>query len=812
MPETVAASSSRTFRLSSRRLAVFAALLAGGLIACGASGGDNDGSGGSAGVDTQGTGGGGGVGGVGGGESGEGGAGSGGEGGSAPAIAVDEEVVEDVAQLRELGGGDVAAQVLSDMLARAGFDQLDTNGAPLYPAEAPAQGIAFEQADAGLIALGVDEGVLVPLDDLLAGWGALSPDLQAVTMRPKLIADLQAAATSDDATKRYWAQLIVQLGRAALTPFDLLDPAVPGASPLDAMQVALLTYRFQAELWSEGQAAAGRLHPATASAARPADGRLQPVTASAARPADGPRPCTMTDTEQTVMDVTALASSTFFGQLIEHVGAVVPAADKLSKFGGMANSALTVVKLLWTFAAFEGHMESDTDGLVRNWDGTAYGDEATLKATFKYDVGRAQAFNCVRPALNTLGIDFSLPQDGPVANARVDWEMFDVKDRQGPGPIVRYQAGNVPLNRQTNEQGEDRITLEGTKKEPALQAPVGPDHRLVFVAAKVALKDTKLWQDIQDAVGSALAGNPVSMVLAGVAETLVRMNTLAFSARYRLPVEDHQPLDGVVMRVELNGNLSGAITPAGAGTESLDVAVSLVEKPADKDAAGLNFLFVAGQPAVATLPFAENGKRNLRYRASLQSLEPCVCVDGEEDLRTNAEWAAVRVGDDADRYVLAMMQADGNYVIQMPLGALMGKGFRKTHRSGCGEATLDETEQLSPIADLGEITITGQVDQDQPSGTIQGSLSGPLDVRVPLSLGGFYSGGVAHSTVQLAGSIDYVFGYTRSTIALPPGVPLPAAPATTLATPSEAPAPAFASWLRREEERPLACRMIPGQP
>lgn len=798
MSEFSAPSLRHGLRFSSRA-ALLATLLVSGVYACDvADDGGNAGQGG-AGQSEQGAAGApGGSGGV----SGGGGVGGeGGMGGNAPAITLDPGVIEAIEKVRASDGGLSAISVLRDIIAAAGFDQVDSEGNRIFPAEAPAQGIAFEMADAELIALGLDGALEVPLDDLLAGWGSISAELNAEALRPKLIADLQAAAASTDPTRRFWAQAIAQLGRTASAPFDLLDPAVPGSAPLDALQTALLTYRFQAELWSQGQKA-----PRVP---------LGPPSAIA-----DARPCTMTETEQTVMDVAALANSTFFGQLIEHLGETIPAAEKLSKFGAGANAALTVIKLLWTFAAFDGHMESDTDGIVRNWDGTADGDDATLTATFRYDIGRAQAFNCVRPALNLLGIDFSLPQDGPVADARVDWEMFDVKDRQSPKPIVRYQAGNLPLNRRTDAQGEDRISVEGTKKDPPLSSPVAPDHRSVFLAAKVALKDTKMWQDIQDAVGTALAGNPASIALSVISETLVRMNTMVFSARYRLPVQDHQPLDNVIVRVELSGSLSGAVTSNGQGSESVDATLSLVEKPAEGDQA-LQFVFFNGQPSVAVVSLAENGLRDVRYRGQRHLEEPCVCIEGTFIDDERADWLAVRVGDEKDpRAVLATMLEDGSYTINLPLGEVKGKGWSKVHSSGCEDPTVDESEKLEVFASLGEITITGQVDPTKASGTIEGSISPSVDVKVPASLGGFYAGGVAHTTVRLNGTVDYVFSYTRTTVTLPPGTPVPPlAPSLTRLVGLDrgaserqagAMAPAFASLLRREQ--PIACRSTPTNP
>ena len=238
----------------------------------------------------------------------------------------------------------------------------------------------------------------------------------------------------------------------------------------------------------------------------------------------------MTDTEQTVMDGAALAGSTFFGGLIEEAGKIIPAAEKLGKLTAGANAALTVVKMLWTSIAFDGKLEMDAPMLVRTRTAAA-GEPRTFSATFRYDTGNWQVLNCVRPALNAAGIDFSLPQDGPIADAKVDWKLHGTASRvAGKLPIVRFEEGQVQLGGRTDSSGLRQVRIEGQPQSPAVAANAIPDYRAPTMSAQVALKDSKLWTDLQDAVGAALAGNPLSMFLSAVSETLLRMNSPLFAA------------------------------------------------------------------------------------------------------------------------------------------------------------------------------------------------------------------------------------------------------------------------------------------
>ena len=152
-------------------------------------------------------------------------------------------------------------------MALAGFDQVDDTGTVIVSGLPPRQGVTFERSDAAIIASAMRQGPALSIDDLVGGWAAMGmgasatdADRKAKTdgMRAALVADLRKAAVSSSSTRRFWAQLIVQLGRSAPVSCDLLDAAVPGDSLLDPVQTAFLSYRFAAELWAAAQAAAGK--------------------------------------------------------------------------------------------------------------------------------------------------------------------------------------------------------------------------------------------------------------------------------------------------------------------------------------------------------------------------------------------------------------------------------------------------------------------------------------------------------------------------------------------------------------------------
>jgi hypothetical protein len=703
------------------------------------------------------------------------------------------------------GGGDSFNTMMA--LSMAGFDQMAADGTVFMPGQTPTQGIAFEHDDAATIAEGLGDGVRISIDDLLGFWAAVALShatsdadwtAKVAAMRAALVTDLTVASVSKSDTYRFWAQLIVQLGRVSPEEYDLLDPAVPGTSLLDPMQVALLSYRFQADLWAAGRKAAGMsLQP-------------RPTLPGAAAT---PRPCTMTETQATIMDGAALGTTQLMEKLVEEVGKTIGAAEKYGKFMGAANSALTIVKILWTFLAFDAHITADTDMLTRNWDGTT-GGPARLTATFQFTTGNAQVMNCIRPALTALGLDFSLPQDGPITNAGLDWEMYKNWERTKKTPLIQYKSGSgSPLNHHTDTAGQDSVDVEGAAKSPALTGTIVPDYRMVSFAAKIALKDCSFGQTLLDSIGAVTAANPAMVAISLAAEGLFRAKTLVFAGHYRLPVEDHQSLDNVVITTELSGAVTGTLTAGGRGSESADASVYLIEKPAPT-AQPVTFALINNFPSAGAFQLKENGVRTVGYHASGTFVAPCMCATGDETTAVQADLSGINISDGDDFTLPIQLQPDGTYSMDLPLGSVTYRGATHSQISGCGNPgdppVLEDTPVVGPYS-LGKVTVTGQLDLTKTSGTIQGVLNPDIVVSVPYTMGGYYQSGVAQTQLHLTGTVKYIVGYTLNKVTIPGARPS-AQSERALAMIQEARAlesaavPATTSWLaERREERLRAC-------
>lgn len=92
--------------------------------------------------------------------------------------------------------------------------------------------------------------------------------------------------------------------------------------------------------------------------------------------------------------------------------------------------------MIATYAALDSEITMDGAAMLTRTKTTQHGERKALTARVKIDVGRWQTMNCVRPALNAAGLDFSLPGDGALTGTRVDWNLTE-------GGVADSPAGNV---------------------------------------------------------------------------------------------------------------------------------------------------------------------------------------------------------------------------------------------------------------------------------------------------------------------------------------------------------------------------------
>ncbi|MGZ5906044.1 MAG: hypothetical protein ACXWKQ_11905 [Reyranella sp.] len=232
------------------------------------------------------------------------------------------------------------------------------------------------------------------------------------------------------------------------------------------------------------------------------------------RPLDAAAPCTLTKTQDMIMDGAAKAEKKGFSKLVSYLESKgVAGAGTLGKISGRLGNVLTYVKLLASLLAFNEDFTADKSELVRTLSTRSGGEQMKITVTVRFDNGNAQLLNCVRQVGNLVGVDFKLTPTGPIKNAEIIWYLLagDTSGSAGTLGYLRWALGNLPnVGRFTNDSGQDTITIEGAPQKKAVVDPHSVE-KPGKVHAKINLKSANIVQDLLTAIGGA-ASLPAEMV------------------------------------------------------------------------------------------------------------------------------------------------------------------------------------------------------------------------------------------------------------------------------------------------------------
>jgi hypothetical protein len=422
------------------------------------------------------------------------------------------------------GGGDASAALLTALL-EAGFTVwADDGSVAAAPTDGDGQGLAFDRAEADAM-LASEGHFSTTIADLGSALAATIPDLSGAPVDQLLLSDLQDAANGDDPSLRFWSRFIAALGQQANPAVDPLTATDTATVQLDAVQFALVTRRLAGDLYTYAQQnGAPDDSGASADNATPS-ARYLAATQTAL-------PCTETKTEQVITNVSALASKSGFKTLLGYLGTHgVAAAQTIGQVTGWSNALLVYGKLAAMMAAFSPGINMEgAPPLVRTKQAApATGELRQFDATIKLDIGNAQIANCLRPVLNLLGLDFSLPNDGAVAGAEVDWYP-----RQGFDQYI-VEFHDNPLHNVTDANGTTTIGIEGTGQDHDLPDDARPVLKPASVGIAVTMSPANLLTDLGSAASVVTAG-PAG--LAGLLPQLLQRSNWVFDAVYPFQVQD----------------------------------------------------------------------------------------------------------------------------------------------------------------------------------------------------------------------------------------------------------------------------------
>lgn len=570
------------------------------------------------------------------------------------AIAEPDLAAADLARRIARRDGESTAAVVAAVRA-AGFKIRGEDGKAIFPQDDPGQGIAFDSWEVAAMAESYGDGTQMMLDDLNATFTQTLPGFKNIPLGKLLVEGIRADAESKKPALRFWARLIVELGRQARPSYDLLSPDFKSSSAqIDSVQFGLILRRLAADLAILGRKK-GEKQTQAQSMGCPSVGLPQGLRARRRMPGlleatwnpdarfglietadhEGPAaklPCTLPEPVLELLDALAYVNGSGFDHLMEKLGEegfLTELGGKVAaRYGIMttfANAVLVYAKLYWTAVSMHVNITMDGTQLVRTLN-VVPGCRRKLKAKIEQKIGNWQLLNCLRMAFNIAGFDFSLPQDGPVRDVKTQWLIlkgkttvshedssitYAIVEWVGHGPRIQDPgtyagiAGVAPgiavsdfTQATTDEKGEVEIDIEGAPRKNSIIGKAVPVMKQAEVQLIFAAKPPKLSQDLIDAGGGALGllSNPIGLLTTVPVEMILRSRWF-HSPIYVIPVMDWE---------ECSGGWSGTITYtnegecsncAGFGHRSIRQRVSLhiTTTPAEQSENGTTRESITGE-------------------------------------------------------------------------------------------------------------------------------------------------------------------------------------------------------------------------
>jgi hypothetical protein len=602
-----------------------------------------------------------------------------------PSGTIEEQATALAAQIH-LGGAHSLPALLTALRA-SGIGVRLADGTLAIAPDGPGQGYVVEAWEVQGLAAAESVGLRVPLSTIAAELRAALAELTHAPIEDDVLDSVRAATAAASPELRFWGTFIVRLGARPEDPVDLLGP--DAAAALGPIQASLLLRRLAFELAASVKLRGVRSRASSASA-------------------PGSSHCQLTDTEQEVLDTNAVATQYLEGKLIDYLTSKgVSVVPDLS----FANFALSYAKFFATLALFKVEMTlSGSPPLVRTKTRTA-GEDRDLNAHVSFDPHSAQWVNCVRPALNVFGLDFDLPQAGPVAGAGVKWQLLD-----GTGHVQFH--GDPVHGNLTNDAGDSKIVFQG-KEQPRTVPETSQPYLLdARVHTSVILKPPAFFRDVRDAAGNA----SFTGLLTTPAEMAYRTEYL-FGRSATFQVRDWRaPGWTAKFAFEVHGkqrtSTGGGIAGDSIRTESAsyaELAAGELEGPAPPPVPG----YPQGVPTVISgsiLVAAEEA-------ASFRLFGPQSCTgEGDIALSLNLSEMTARFAGPVAEVLTLQVADDGGWELGviLPVAELLGTSSTYSEQSltGCRmDYSMTDSQQM-PITSgtvVEMLPFHGQLDPGDPN-------------------------------------------------------------------------------------------------
>jgi hypothetical protein len=394
-----------------------------------------------------------------------------------------------------IAAGDDVAAALAEALAAAGIEIGGAAPSSVVEGATNPWFLLLDDLALGVLVEGSRKRLSLPYGDVIKTLEATFDEFDDADFSAIIINDIREAAAADDPALRFWGRFIVALGREAPEPFDLLDEVDPEDLELSLLQMTLITLRLLAGIY-------GFIAP-----------DLDPVeVASVVRPSgDG---CTLEGIQAHVVDVAGVGLLRGNGALLEYlVRKRVSGAAAARRVLKGANFALAYVKLAWTMVAFEGSLEMPNGPyLVRTKSTTTYGETQGFVYRASYHTSNARWVNCFRLMLAINGIEFSLPDDGAIGGAKVNWRPLSGFGVYGTPALLQWKKGFNPFQ-VTDSEGVSHGFVDGVPQRKRLPSRLREVHKPAMVGVDVVVQPASMFRDLLDATGTSLLTLPADLLM-----------------------------------------------------------------------------------------------------------------------------------------------------------------------------------------------------------------------------------------------------------------------------------------------------------
>jgi len=227
-------------------------------------------------------------------------------------------------------------------------------------------------------------------------------------------------------------------------------------------------------------------------------------------------------------------------------GKVFDGSDMVS----WVNFLLAIAHTIAEGVSFHATLTMSPEPLVRTKSISSFGNDAKLTAHAEFKIPNGQWANCLRGAVNLGGVDGSVPNDGPIRDASVQWQLDDESSGAQDNPAV-FSVGKTGagfVESKTNDNGDATMTIQGNRQPDILPPKPSTFIRRVGVWASVQTQGSSLYADLTSAVSAVLGG---AAAPAGIVTAIIdRMHS--FGVHQTFQVQDWQKDFKIDSIVDLN--------------------------------------------------------------------------------------------------------------------------------------------------------------------------------------------------------------------------------------------------------------------